>query len=319
MIPNGAPPGGRRARIVGVFKETATKEERRRLLARRMAFVLLVLVLMLAAYLYGRSESPAGIAEEDRESVALYLEALETVREDYVDREAVDPKEQAYGAIEGMLDSLGDEGHTRFLSPEESEQSRQGLSDKYVGVGIKLDSEDEQVVVSSPIDDSPAEEAGIESGDILVAVDGESVQGEDLQEIGERVRGPEGTEVDLTLLRDEEEVEFTVERAELETSAASWVLIPDTDVAHLRLSSFSENSAEKLEEAVTEAREAGAESFVLDLRDNSGGSWGRPRTWPRSSCPPGAASTSARTPTGTPRRRTSPTTTSRWRRRWWRW
>ena len=262
---------GRRARIIGVWKNTVTKEDRRRLLARRLAFVLVMLVLMLGAYLYGRSESPAGVSAEDRESVALYAEALRTVREDYVDQEAIDPKEQAYGAIKGMLDSLGDEGHTRFLSPEEIEQSHQGLSSKYVGVGIKLDSEDGQAVVTAPIDDSPAEEAGIESGDVLVAVDGESVQGEEIGEIAERVRGPEGSEVELTMLRDEEEQEFAVERAELEVSAASWNLIPGTNVAHLRLSAFSENSADALEEATMEARAAGAERFVLDLRDNAGG------------------------------------------------
>lgn len=241
------------------------------MLARRLAYVLVVLVLMLAAFFYGRSESPAGVSAENRESVALYAEALETVDEDYVGQEDIDPKKQTYGAIEGMIETLEDEGHTRFLSPEEIEQSRQGLSSTYVGVGIKLNDKDGEVVVTSPIDDSPAEEAGIESGDVLVAVDGESVQGENIKEIGDKVRGPEGTEVGLTMLRDEEERDFNVERAELEVSAASWSLISGTDVARLRLTSFSENSAEKLTEATAEARAAGAERFVLDLRDNSGG------------------------------------------------
>lgn len=260
-----------------MWKNTAIKGEQRRLLARRLAFVLVVLVLVLAAYLYGRSESPAGVSAENRESVALYVEALETIREDYVGREAIDSEEQTYGAIEGMLETLGDEGHTRFLSPEEIEQSRQGLSSTYVGVGIKLDNKDGEVVVTSPIDGSPAEEAGIESGDVLVAVDGDSVQGEDVKEIADEVRGPEGSEVELTMLRDEEERDFNVERAELEVSTASWNLIPGTDVAHLRLTSFSENSAEKLAEATAEARAAGAERFVLDLRDNAGGLVGQAR------------------------------------------
>ncbi len=260
-----------------MWKNTAIKGEQRRLLARRLAFVLVALVLMFAAYFYGRSESPAGVSAENRESVALYVEALETVREDYVGREAIDSKEQTYGAIEGMLETLGDEGHTRFLSPEEIEQSRQGLSSTYVGVGVKLDNKDGEVVVTSPIDGSPAEEAGIESGDVLVAVDGDSVQGEDVKEIADEVRGPEGSEVELTMLRDEEERDFNVERAELEVSAASWNLIPGTDVAHLRLTSFSENSAEKLAEAAAEARAAGAEYFVLDLRDNAGGLVGQAR------------------------------------------
>ena len=246
--------------------------DRRVVVVRAMALVLVMLVLMLVSYLYGLSRSPAGISEEDRENVALYVEAMRAVQEDYVDQEAVDPEEQTYGAIEGMIDSLGDEGHTRFLSPDEVEKSRESVSSTYVGIGVKLDeNEDDEIVVKAPVDGSPAERAGIESGDVLVAVDGESVKGEDLEEIGRMVKGVEGTNVDLTMLRDEEEREFTVERAELEVPVSSWNLIPGTDVARLRLTSFSEESAEKLEGAIAAARNAGAERFVLDLRDNPGG------------------------------------------------
>ena len=254
-----------------MWRENVTKVDRRVVVVRVMALVLVMLVLMLAAYLYGLSRSPAGISEKDRESVALFVEALRAVQDDYVDQEAVDPEEQTYGAIEGMIDSLGDEGHTRFLTPEEAEESREAVSSTYVGIGVRLEEKDDEIVVKTAMDGSPAEKAGIQSGDILVAVDGESVTGEDFEEIGQRIRGTEGTYVDLTVLRDEEEREFLVERAELEMPVSSWSLIPGTDVAHLRLSSFSENSAEKLEGTIAEAQSAGAERFVLDLRDNPGG------------------------------------------------
>jgi carboxyl-terminal processing protease len=254
-----------------MWRENVTKVDRRVVVVRVMALVLVMLVLMLAAYLYGLSRSPAGISEEDRESVALFVEALRAVQDDYVDQEAVDPKEQTYGAIEGMIDSLGDEGHTRFLTPEEAEESREAVSSTYVGIGVRLEEKDDEIVVKTSMDGSPAEKAGIQSGDVLVAVDGESVTGEEFEEIGQRIRGTEGTYVDLTVLRDEEEREFIVERAELEVPVSSWSLIPGTDVAHLRLSSFSENSAEKLEGTIAEAQSAGAKRFVLDLRDNPGG------------------------------------------------
>jgi carboxyl-terminal processing protease len=254
-----------------MWKETITKVDRRVVLVRVMALVLVILTLMLAAYLYGLSQSPAGVSEEDRESVALYVEAMRAIQEDYVDQEEIDPEEQTYGAIEGMIDSLGDEGHTRFLAPDEVEKSREAISSTYVGIGIRLEDKDDEVVVQAPLDGSPAEKAGIESGDVLIAVDGESVEVEEFEEIGQKVRGPEGTYVDLTVLRDEEEREFTVERAQLEVPVASWNLIPGTDVAHLRLSSFSENSAEKLAEMIAEARGGGARRFILDLRDNPGG------------------------------------------------
>lgn len=254
-----------------MWKYTTTKVDRRVVIVRVMLLVLVMLALMLTAYLYGRSQSLAGFPEEDREGVALYVEALNAVRRDYVDQDALDPDEQTYGAIRGMIDSLGDEGHTRFLTPEEVEKSNEAISSTYVGIGIRLQDKDEEVVVQSPMDNSPAEEAGIESGDVLIAVDGESLKGVDFGEIGEKVRGPEGSSVDLTILREEEEREFTVERAELEVPTASYSIIPGTKVAHLRLSSFSENSASKLEGIILEAQNAGAERFVLDLRDNPGG------------------------------------------------
>src|SRR5215213_11883931 len=163
-----------------MWNATTNKLERRVVLVRVLALLVVVLTLMLAAYLYGRSQSPAGISAENREGVALYAEALKVVEDDYVGQEELDPEEQTYGAIEGMIDSLGDEGHTRFLTPEEAEKNREVISSTYVGVGIRLENKDDEIVVVAPVDSSPAEEAGIESGDVLIAVDEESVRDEDL-------------------------------------------------------------------------------------------------------------------------------------------
>jgi carboxyl-terminal processing protease len=250
---------------------TAKKMGRRHISVRQVAILLGIVALVIGAYLYGRSQSLAGLSAQDRESVDLYVEALDTVEQDYVDQEAIDPKKQTYGAIKGMLDSLGDEGHTRFLTPDEAEKNHEVMSSKYVGVGIRLANKNDKVVVSSPLDGSPAKEAGIKSGDVVVAVDGEKVQDEDFKKVGEKIRGPEGSQVDLTVLRDDEEYDFSLQRAELEVPTATWKLIPDTDVAYVRLATFSENSSAKFDEAINEAQDAGARRLVLDIRDNSGG------------------------------------------------
>ena len=238
---------------------------------RVLALVAVILTLMLAAYAYGRSESPASLSGQNQESVRLYAEALKEVEDDYVDQKAVDPRKQTYGAIQGMIESLGDEGHTRFLTPEEVDSNRQGLSGKYVGVGIQLKNREEEVVVSVPLDGSPADEAGVKTGDVVIAVDGRGVEGEDVAQIAEKVRGPEGSPVELTVRRGEAEQSFDLEREELAVETASWNLVPGTDVAHLRLASFSQDAAEQLQSVMDEAKEAGAERFVLDLRDNPGG------------------------------------------------
>lgn len=197
-------------------------------LLRILLFAALLVAVGVGAYEYGRSQSPAALSGPDQKSLRLYAEALDAVRDSYVDRKAIDPRKQTYGAIEGMLDSLGDEGHTRFLTPEERKENQQGLSGNYVGIGVQLEDRDGRVVVAAPIEGSPADRAGIEAGDVLVAVNGRSVDGEDLGRIADRVKGPEGTRVEITVLRDGEEKTFYLERAEIESPAVSWAMVQGT-------------------------------------------------------------------------------------------
>ena len=252
------------------WKSTATRAARRRTQARVLTAAILIVLAAIGGFLYGREQSPASLAGEDAETLALFAEALDLVREDYVAQDEVEPDEQAYAAIEGMLDSLGDEGHTRLLTPEEVEKSDRSYSGTYTGVGISLEG-DEELTVGSVAEDSPAQEAGIKSGDVLVAVDGKNVEESDSTEVAQMVRGPEGSTVELKIRRDGEEQDFTMERAELENPSVSWRLLPGTKTAHLRLDLFSARSAEELSKAIDAARGAGAERFILDLRGNPGG------------------------------------------------
>src|SRR5918998_849062 len=231
----------------------------------------MLLATAFGAYMFGRSQSPATLDQADRKNGALYAEALDTVRNNYVDQRNIDPKEETYGAIEGMLETLGDDGHTRFLTPEEREQNDRSLSGTYVGIGIQLEEKNGKVVVAAPIDGSPAEEAGIGSADVLLAVDGESVRGDEVSEVVEKVKGPEGTKVELTVRHEGERRTYDLQRAEINSPVASWALIPGTNVALVLLSSFSDDSAQELQNAFEKAKAAGAKRFILDLRNNPGG------------------------------------------------
>jgi carboxyl-terminal processing protease len=233
--------------------------------------MLVLVATAFGAYMFGRSQSPASLEVEDRKSLALYAEALDTVRDDYVDQGAIDSKKQTYGAIEGMLETLGDEGHTRFLTPEERKQNNQDLSGSYEGIGIEIVNKGDKIVVVTPIEGSPADRAGFESGDVLVAVNGKSVQDDELSEVIRKIKGPEGTRVEVTVRRGQKERKFDLQRAEIKVPIVSWAMIPDTDVAYVFLSSFSDTSAEELRKAFEEARAAGARRYILDLRDNPGG------------------------------------------------
>ena len=251
-----------------MWKYVTKRLNRHHALVRSVLFLLVLLALVLVAYLFERSQV---LSTDDREGIALYAEALKVVKEDYINQKAIDPEKQTYGAIKGMLGSLDDRGHTSFLTPEEAEKNRERYSSKQVGIGVRLENDNDKVVVLDTIDGSPAQEAGIKPGDALVAINGESVRGMNIVEVADKLEGSEGSPVKLSALRGGEEHEFSLERVKLTVPAVSWNLIPGTHVAHLRLGSFSEDSSTEFEDAVSEARDKGAERFVLDLRDNSGG------------------------------------------------
>jgi carboxyl-terminal processing protease len=254
-----------------VWSSLDKKGGRRGGVLRLLVFVAVLAATAAGAFYVGRSQSPATLGERDQESLDLYAEALDTVRDDYVDQGAIDPEKLTYGAIEGMLDTLGDEGHTRFLSPEEREQNQEGLSGTYVGIGVQLEATEDDVVVTAPIEGSPAERAGVESGDVVVGVDGQSVRDEEISGIVSKVKGPEGTMVELTVSRNGTERVFELRREEIDSPVVTWARVPGTDVAHVRLSSFSDDAAEEMRTAFEEARAAGAGRYILDLRDNPGG------------------------------------------------
>ena len=254
-----------------MWKATKTKRYRRNTVARVLVFTVVLLATAFGAYMVGRSQSPASLDEENRKSLALYAEALDAVQDDYVDQGAVDTKKQTYGAIEGMLKTLGDEGHTRFLTPEERKQNTRSLSGVYEGIGIEIESKGDKVVVVAPIEGSPADRAGFKSGDVLISVNGKSVRGAEISEVVNKVRGPQGTDVEVIVLRGQQERKFDLKRDEINSPAVSWAMIPETDIAYVLLSSFTDDSAGDLREAFDKARAAGARRFVLDLRNNPGG------------------------------------------------
>jgi carboxyl-terminal processing protease len=246
---------------------------------------LVVATTIFGAGVYvGNSSSPLAVAgsfrpqeapEEFPEEFDIFYQAWEIVQERFVDQEALDDTTLTYGAIEGMLKALGDEGHTDFLTPKELEYQRSDISGTYKGIGARLGVRDGLPIIVTPFDGSPADEAGVKAGDIIMEVDGEDTSGMELSEVVDRIRGPENTQVTLTVLRlDEagnESLEIAITRQEIEIPATDWAMVPGTDVGYLRLTQFSANATEGIREAVAELEEAGAQAIVLDLRNNPGG------------------------------------------------
>ena len=215
--------------------------------------------------------SPPSDVEPDNFSV--FWQAWDTVHKNFVDQDALDDQMLTYGAIRGMVQSLGDEGHTSFLTPEERERQTTELSGTFSGIGAQLGVRDQLPVIVAPFDGSPADQAGVKAGDIILEVDGEDVTSLALNDIVAKIRGPEGTEVTLSLLRPDENrsVEVTITRGEIKVPAASWAMIPGTTVALIRLSQFTANAEANIVASLEEAEAAGATAMVLDVRNNPGG------------------------------------------------
>jgi carboxyl-terminal processing protease len=215
--------------------------------------------------------SPPSNAEP--EEFRVFWQAWDTVHKNFVEREALDAKVLTYGAIRGMVQALGDEGHTAFLTPEERERQQTELSGTFSGIGAQLGVRDQLPVIVAPFDGSPADQAGVKAGDIILEVDGEDVTALPLNDIVTKIRGPEGTPVTLSLLRPDENrsLEVTITRGEIKVPAASWAMIPGTSVALIRLSQFTANAEADIVKALEATEEAGATAMILDVRNNPGG------------------------------------------------
>jgi carboxyl-terminal processing protease len=216
----------------------------------------------------------AQAAKEERYAgFNVFWEAWDLVQRNYVQPQQADPKALTYGAIEGMLERLGDEGHTRFLSPDERKQFDESLAGNFVGIGIHMTLRDGRPVVVAPIPNSPAAEAGMKSGDVIMAVAGADTAGLTLEELGEALRGPEGSTVQVTIRHagDAGDQTIDVQRRRIDVPSVAWAMLPGAPVALVRISHFADGAHAQLVEALKAARAAGAKGIVLDLRDNRGG------------------------------------------------
>ncbi|APZ41895.1 S41 family peptidase [Acidihalobacter ferrooxydans] len=191
----------------------------------------------------------------------------------YVDRQSIKPDRMTYAAIAGMVDSLGDTGHSTFLTPREVRMANASIDGHFAGIGAEVQMKDNHVVIVSPIDGTPAQRAHLRPGDVILAVNGKSVAGEGLTEVVEKIRGKAGTKVTLTLrdARDGKQRTVALVRANIPVRSVSWHMLPGTKVADIRIASFSEGTAHELIQALDAAQQAGARGVVLDLRNDPGG------------------------------------------------
>ena len=223
---------------------------------------------------------PAGDAPTPRDPLEIYAdlnlfgEIFDRIRAEYVD--PPDEQELIRAAIQGMLTSL--DPHSGYLPPADADDFRQDTSGEFGGLGIEVTMEEGVIKVVSPIDDTPAAKAGIMANDLIVELDGVAVQGLTLDEAVGKMRGPIGTEIKVTVVREgvEAPLEFDLTRAIIAMRAVRYSLEgTDGDVAVVRLSRFSEQAFVGIEKAIkdvyAERDGVARKGIILDLRNNPGG------------------------------------------------
>jgi carboxyl-terminal processing protease len=250
--------------------------------AKRTAASLVTISLMFISFVAGNFTGfwvqPVLAQRSTPTEFAVFWEAWDLVVEYFVDRKEVDFTAMTYGAIQGMLSTLGDENHTVFFSPDEAQQQASALEGSFEGIGAYVGQEEGQFIIVSPIRGSPADEAGIVAGDIVVAVNGTEITGMAEWEVISLIRGPAGSTVDLSILHAEAEepVELTIKRGWIDIESVLWARIPGTSFAHLQITQFASDTSRELRSALQEinaerAADRPITGIILDLRNNPGG------------------------------------------------
>lgn len=182
----------------------------------------------------------------------------------------IDEQKMLDETIKGYVNGLDDE-YSEYMTSEEWEEFQASALGNYVGIGIYMSMDkNDNVVVLSPIKDSPAEKAGLQSGDIIAFVDGETVIGMTSDEVSNKIKGEAGTKVKITVYRDGQYVDFEIERAEIKIYHVEEKML-ENNIGYISLITFDEGCSEEFEKAYLKLKEQGAQKIIVDLRDNTGG------------------------------------------------
>ena len=206
----------------------------------------------------------------------LFWDTWDLLTRRYLDKKEIDPQKLFYGAISGMVAAVGDP-YTVFLPPEQQKSSKEELGGSFDGVGIQLGFDKEKhLVVIAPLDGTPAERAGVQAGDLILKIGSESTLSMNLPEAVNLIRGPKGTEVSLTTLRegDQEPKEVKLTRETIVVKSVN-LSIKQTesgkDIAVIKLSRFGERTESEWSEAVSDLLAKSPDGVILDVRNNPGG------------------------------------------------
>jgi len=228
-----------------------------------LAIGTLVLLLLLGGVRHGTTA-----IEDTYEKLKVFTEILSLVQSNYVDE--VNSKDLMYGAVKGMLETL--DPHSSFMPPELFKEMQVETQGSFGGLGIEITVKDRMLTVVAPIEGTPADKSGLQPGDRIVKIEGQPTKDMTLMDAVRQLRGPKGSKVTISLLREgqTEPFDVTLTRETIEVKSVRSKDLGD-GIYYARISSFQERTGKDLEHVLDEAKKAKATAFVLDLRNDPGG------------------------------------------------
>ena len=200
---------------------------------------------------------------------SFFWDVWNKVTKEYIG--AVDTQKMTEGAIKGMVDAVGDP-YTVFMSADESKSYAESLSGQFSGIGAQLDQKDGQIIVVAPLSGTPAEKADLKPQDIILKIDGQLTDEMSIDIAISKIRGPEGTQVTLSILREgwSEPKDFTIERAKITVKSVNWEM-KDGNIAYISINQFGDDTTDLVKQATREIADKKPKAIILDLRSNPGG------------------------------------------------
>ncbi|MCD6475531.1 MAG: S41 family peptidase [Anaerolineaceae bacterium] len=197
-------------------------------------------------------------------------EAWHLVHELYVNQ-PVDDEVLLQGALDGMMDALGDK-HSSYLDPNDFQQLNMQQDGSYEGIGAWVDTSGDYITIINPMEGSPAENAGVKPGDLIIAIDGLDLSDTDPSAALQMILGPSGTEVILTVEREGEEapIDITITRSKITVPSVEYEMLDD-DIAYIHLFSYGQETTEEFSDAIDQLKKENPKGLILDLRGNGGG------------------------------------------------
>ncbi|MCL5256313.1 MAG: S41 family peptidase [Chloroflexi bacterium] len=200
----------------------------------------------------------------------VFWEAWKLVEDEFYGR-PVDENKMVYGAAKGMMESLGDD-YTMFVTPAENQDIQAHMEGSFQGIGVWVEMRNQKLTIVSPIAGSPAEKAGIRTGDVITMVDGKSIEGLSIEEVVAMMKGPKGTKVTISILRGDsaEPRSFQITRDEIKVPSVTSKML-DSNIAYIQVMVFGDDTTALFDAALRDAASKNAKGLILDLRSNGGG------------------------------------------------